>query len=153
MFMFIFIVFILFINNNIIIYNENFLLCIFLILFFILIYLVLNKNIKIFLFFKVFQSFYMFLMLFKMNIFINKLCKFFYLRKKYLLKTFKIKVLLSKKNIFMVYNKITEKDKFIINLSFLLNNKRYIRVIRNFNNFLFFNFDINVKCNDVTLLH
>jgi len=153
MFMFIFIVFILFINNNIIIYNENFLLCIFLILFFILIYLVLNKNIKFFLFFKLFQNFYMFLMLFKMNIFINKLCRFFYLRKKYLLKIFKIKVLLSKKNIFMVYNKIIEKNKFIINLFFLLNNKRYIRVIRNFNNFFFFNFDINVKCNDVTLLH
>ena len=92
-------------------------------------------------------------MIFKINIFINKLCGFFFLRKKYLLRIFQIKNFLLKKSTFLVYNKLIERNKSIVNILFLLYNKRYNSIIKDFDNFSSFNLNIKYKSNDATLLY
>ena len=61
----------LLLNRFILIFNEDLLLCASLILFFFLIYILLKDSIKSYNFFKVVKLYYIFILLFKINMFYN----------------------------------------------------------------------------------
>lgn len=152
MFFILFIIYILFINNFIIIYNENLLLSLNLILFLFIIYVLLNKNIKIYNFFKIFKNFYIFIILLKINIYINKILNFIYKKKKNLIKLYKIKKFLMKKNFYFILNEFFLKYKILISIQYLLYNKYFIKIIQNFN-YLFYFLYYKFKIKDVILLY
>jgi len=153
MFLVLVIAFALFINNSIIIYNEYFLLCVFLGLFFILIYIIFNNNIKLFVFLKIFKSFYIFLILFKLNIFFNIVCKFFYLKKKLFIKLYFLRFYLLEEAAYIVYKNIIQRSMVVINILFLLNFKSFNKIIRNYNSFALLYLNIRHKSNDIILLY
>jgi len=75
-------IFCLLINYSLLCYNENFLLCILFIIFFILVYLFLNKKYKEYNFFSIFKTYFLILYTLVFNNYFNNLVVYYFLIKK-----------------------------------------------------------------------
>jgi hypothetical protein len=135
---FLFILFIILINLNFFSYNENFLLSIIFIVFFSLVYIIVNKKVKEYNFFKIFRIYYLILILLRLNNYFYKLLSFFYLVKKNILSKCLVKLLLIKNNFGLLIKYFFENYLNIVNVLFYLNlNKKFKFNIQNFNFKLF----------------
>lgn len=131
---FLFILFIILINFSFFSYNENFLLCIIFIVFFSLIYILVNKKVKEYNFFKIFRIYYLILILLRLNNYFYKLLSYFYLVKKNMLNKSLVKLSLIKKNFQSLLKQFFENYLSFVNILFYLNlNKSFKINIQNFN--------------------
>lgn len=154
-FIFFLCIFTILINYNFISYNENLLLCIFFILFFILGYSLIKKLFKEFIFFKIFKNFFLILLVLRLNNYFNKLLICFYnIKSNILIKLTNRIILLKKKGIininnlfnyyliiinFIYYLNLNNKIKLKINLLHLnLNCITFLKKIKNYDIILFF---------------
>ena len=150
---FLFILFIILINFNFLSYNENFLLCIIFIIFFSLIYILVNKKVKEYNFLKIFKIYYLILILLRLNNYFYKLLSFFYLIKKTILSKCLVKLLLIKNNFGLLLKQFFENYLNIVNVLFYLNlNKNFKFYIHNFN-FKLFSYIEKLKIYDSFLFY
>jgi len=108
----------LLINYSLLCYNENFLLCIFFIIFFILVYLFLNKKYKEYSFFNIFKAFFLILYTLVFNSYFNNLIVCYFLIKKESLMQIKKKISLF--NIFFLF-KFNNVFEFFLVFLYLFN--------------------------------
>jgi hypothetical protein len=122
-------VFSILINYNFLSYNENFLLCIFFIIFFLLIYILVNKSFKVYNFLKIFKNFYLLLLVLRLNYYFYKLLIYYYIIKNIILSKFKVKIKLIKKN--FIFNIKFFFDSFltVFSLIFFLNLNKHYKLI------------------------
>jgi hypothetical protein len=141
------------INFNFIVFNENLLLALCLILFFIIIYILLQNKIKHYSFFQIFQIFYIFTYLFKLNNFFNKKYILICLIKKKYINKIKIKLILLKKFISIKFFNILNKSNILINLYIFLKEKNILKDHKN-NIYIYILFLIlKLKNNDYLLFY
>lgn len=152
-FIFFLCIFTLLINYNFISYNENLLLCIFFILFFILGYSLIKNLFKEFIFLKILKNFFLILLVLRLNNYFNKLLICFYnIKSNILLKLINRIILLKKKGVvnitnlfnyyfivfnFVYYLNLNNKIKLkidLLNLNFFY----FLKKIKSYDFFLFF---------------
>lgn len=131
---FLFLLFIILINFNFFSYNENLLLCIIFIIFFSLAYILVNKKVKEYYFFKIYKIYYLILILLRLNNYFYKLLSYFYLIKKNMLSKYLVKLSLIKKNFGLLLKQFFENHLNIVHVLFYLNlNKSFKINILNWN--------------------
>ena len=136
MFLFLFILLIYLINFNLIKFNEDLLLNLSMILFFITIYISLKSNIKIFKFFNIFKIYWIYRFLFRFNFYYIKEYLYMLFIKKSSLIKLKYKLYNLYKNIFNKLYELFNSLKYIfifniilkINIYFKLLNKNIIKI-------------------------
>lgn len=152
-FIFFLCIFTLLINYNFISYNENLLLCIFFILFFILGYSLIKNLFKEFIFLKILKNFFLILLVLRLNNYFNKLLICFYnIKSNILLKLVNRIILLKKRGVvntnnlfnyyfivfnFVYYLNLNNKVKSkidLLNLNFFY----FLKKIKSYDFFLFF---------------
>lgn len=130
------------INFNFLNYSENFLLCIFFIVFFLLVYVLLNKKFKEYIFFNIFRSYYLIVYILRLNMFFNKIIICYYFIKKYILKNLVKKINLLKHHIFINLNILFETYIVLFYIIFFYNLNNKLKLLFMNNNFnLLFNID------------
>jgi hypothetical protein len=139
------------INLNYISYNENFLLCVFFVLFFIIVYSVIKKSFKEFIFIKIFKNFFIILLILKLNIYFNKVLMLYYIIKRNIINKYISKILLIKKKNIIKLNNIFNYYLIILNFIFYLNLNKNIKLKEIYINLNFFNFVKSLKKNDFAL--
>lgn len=139
------------INLNYISYNENFLLCVFFVLFFIIVYSVIKKSFKEFIFIKIFKNFFVILLILKLNIYFNKVLMLYYIIKRNIINKYISKILLIKKKNIIKLNNIFNYYLIILNFIFYLNLNKNIKLKEIYINLNFFNFVKSLKKNDFAL--
>jgi hypothetical protein len=132
MIIFFLIFFSLLLNNFFIIFNEDFLLALSLVIFFYLIYILLNDSIKIFNFFKAIKLYYTFILLFKINIYINLIYK-----------------TISKINFKYLFNNKIKLNFFYININYntstnIIRSGQLIISIKNFKSIRIFKYFLSI---------
>lgn len=150
-FIFFLCIFTILINYNFISYNENLLLCIFFILFFILGYSLIKNLFKEFIFFKILKNFFLILLVLRLNNYFNKLLICFYSIKSNILIKFTNRIILLKKKGLINTNNVF--NYYLIVLTFIyyfnLNNKIKVKInLLNLNLFTFLN---KIKSHDFFL--
>lgn len=150
-FIFFLCIFTILINYNFISYNENLLLCIFFILFFILGYSLIKNLFKEFIFFKILKNFFLILLVLRLNNYFNKLLICFYSIKSNILIKFTNRIILLKKKGLINTNNVF--NYYLILLTFIyyfnLNNKIKVKInLLNLNLFTFLN---KIKSHDFFL--
>lgn len=150
-FIFFLCIFTILINYNFISYNENLLLCIFFILFFILGYSLIKNLFKEFIFFKILKNFFLILLVLRLNNYFNKLLICFYSIKSNILIKFTNRIILLKKKGLINTNNVF--NYYLIVLTFIyyfnLNNKIKVKInLLNLNLFTFLN---KIKSHDLFL--
>lgn len=139
------------INLNYISYNENFLLCIFFVLFFVIAYSLIKKSFKEFIFIKIFKNFFIILLILKLNIYFNKVLMFYYIAKRKIIIKYISKILIIKKKNIIKLNNIFNYYLILLNFVFYLNLNNNIKFNNNIINLNFFNFVKSLKKNDLSL--
>lgn len=139
------------INLNYISYNENFLLCIFFVLFFVIAYSLIKKNFKEFIFIKIFKNFFIILLILKLNIYFNKVLMFYYIIKRNIISKYINKILLIKKKNIIKLNNIFNYYLVLLNFIYYLNLNKNIKIKEIFVNLNFFSFVKSLKKNDFAL--
>jgi hypothetical protein len=139
------------INLNYIGYNENFLLCIFFILFFTIAYSLIKKTFKEFIFIKIFKNFFIILLILKLNIYFNKVLTFYYLIKHNILIKYINKILLIKKKNVIKLNNIFSYYLIVLNFIYYININKNIKFKQFFTNLNCLNFLNILKKNDFIL--
>lgn len=134
------------VNNNYISYNENILLCIFFILFFIIAYIGVKELLKVFVFKKIFNNFFLILFTVRITYFFNNLIIYtnsikYNISKKYINKIF----LLKKKYITSIHN-IFNKYLILILFSYFIVIKVKYKVIQELINIIW---NRQIKKNDI----
>jgi hypothetical protein len=140
-------------NLNYLSYNETFLLGLFLIIFFYLIYILLEIKFKEYIFFQIYKVFCLILLVFKLNNFFQKLSIFVYIMKKRILKKLFFKIKVINKNV-INYIKILFEDYLVIFcfLYFLNISKKLELLSNSLNNLLIFAIN-KAKINDNILFY
>jgi len=139
------------INLNYISYNENFLLCIFFILFFVIVYIFIKKSFKEYIFIKIFKNFFIILLILKLNIYFNKVLMFYYIIKRNIISKYISKILLIKKKNIIKINNIFTYYLIVLNFIYYLNLNKNIKFKEIFVNLNFFNFVKSLKKYDFAL--
>jgi hypothetical protein len=137
------------VNNNYISYNENILLCVFFILFFIIAYIGVKQVFKAFVFKKIFNNFFLILFAVRITYFFNNLIIYtnsikYNILKKYINKIF----LLKKKYITSIHN-IFNKYLTLILFSYFIVIKVKFRVIEELIHLVW---NKHIKKNDIFFL-
>jgi hypothetical protein len=153
MFFFFLCIFSILINYNFLSYNENFLLCIFFIIFFILIYILMNRKFKEYNFLRIFKNFYLILLVLRLNYYFYKLLICYYFIKSNILNKFIIKINLIKKNFLLILNNIFENYLIIFSLIFFLNINKNYKLINESYNLLVLKFIDKLKFHDSLLFY
>lgn len=148
---FFFCIFAFLINLNYISYNENFLLCIFFVLFFTIAYSLIKKNFKEFIFIKIFKNFFIILLILKLNIYFNRVLMFYYIIKRNIITKYVSKILLIKKKNIIKLNNIFTYYLIVLNFIFYLNLNKNIKLKEICVSLNFFNFVKSLKKNDFAL--
>ena len=117
-------------------YNETFLLALFLVIFFYLIYLLMDIKFKEYIFFQIYKSFCLIFFVLKLSNFFQKLSIFFYIMKKRILKKFKLKIMSIKKSVMIVINNLFEDYLVIFCFLFYLNISKKLEFLSNSLNLL-----------------
>lgn len=145
--------FIILINFNFISYNEDFLLNIFLILFFLILYILLNNKIKLYFFLYIAKTFYIFIMLMQFIYYYNNEYKNFNgLKKKFLNKlvlTFKI----FKRNLSKLVNKNFNKNLYLIRILNYLRNLLEYQLVKDFNIIIIYMIKFKLKIYDILFFY
>ena len=151
MFFFFLCIFAFLINVNFISYNENFLLCIFFILFFVIAYSLIKNVFKNFIFLKIFKNFFVILLVLKLNIYFNKLLMFYYVIKYNLLLKYINKIILLRKRSWINLNNLFNYYIIIINFLYFFNINKNLIIKDDFVNLYLFNFFMKIKKYDFLL--
>lgn len=117
-------------------YNENFLLALFLIIFFYLIYLLAELKFKQYIFFQIYKIYCLIFLTLKLSNFFQKLSIFVYIMKKRLLKKIYLKILAVKKSMMFLINKLFEDYLVIFCFVFFYNINKKLELLSNFLNIL-----------------
>ena len=145
--------FIILLNFNYISYNEDFLLNLFLILFFILIYIFFNNKIKFLFFSYITKIFYIFTMLINFIYYYNNEYKIFNRLKYKFLNKFILTFKLLRKNLSKVINNNFYKNIYLIRILCFLKNLLDYQLTNDFNFLLFFNIKNKLKVNDIIFFY
>jgi hypothetical protein len=144
-FIFFLCIFTILVNYNFLSYNENLLLCVFFILFFILGYSLIKNIFKQFIFFKILKNFFYIFLVLRLNNYFYKLLIYFYTVKLNILVKFINRIkLLRKKSIVNISN-LFNYYIIIFNLVYFYNLNKKFKLNNNICNFSFF---IKVKNHD-----
>lgn len=137
-FIFFLCIFTILINYNFLSYNENLLLCVFFILFFILGYSLIKNIFKQFIFLKILKNFFYIFLVLRLNNYFYKLLIYFYTVKLNILVKFINRVkLLRKKSIVNISN-LFNYYIIIFNLVYFYNLNKKFKLNNNTCNFSFF---------------
>lgn len=150
-FLFFLCIFTVLINYNFISYNENLLLCIFFILFFMLGYNLIKNLFKEFIFLKILKNFFLILLVLRLNNYFNKLLICFYNIKSNILIKFINRIILLKKKGVINTNNLFNYYFIIFNLIYFCNLNKKIKLKIDLFNLNFFYFLKKVKSYDYLL--
>lgn len=150
-FIFFLCIFTILINYNFISYNENLLLCIFFILFFILGYSLIKNLFKEFIFFKILKNFFLILLVLRLNNYFNKLLICFYSIKSNILIKFTNRIILLKKKGLINTNNVFNYYLIVLTFIYYLNLNNKIKVKINLLNLNLFTFLNKIKSHDFFL--
>ncbi len=150
-FLFFLCIFTVLINYNFISYNENLLLCIFFILFFMLGYNLIKNLFKEFIFLKILKNFFLILLVLRLNNYFNKLLICFYNIKSNILIKFINRIILLKKKGVINTNNLFNYYFIIFNLIYFCNLNKNIKLKIDLFNLNFFYFLKKVKSYDYLL--
>lgn len=134
------------VNNNYISYNENILLCIFFILFFIIAYIAVKQLFKTFVFKKIFNNFFLILFAVRITYFFNNLIIYTNSIKYNILKKNINKILLLKKKYITSIHNIFNKLLILILFSYFIVIKVKFKVIQELINIVW---NKHIKKNDI----
>jgi len=123
-------------NFDFLSYNETFLLCLFLVIFFYLIYLFAEIKFKEYIFFQIYKIFCLIFFVLKLSNFFQKLSIFFYIMKKRILKKLYLKNMSINKSVMVVINNLFEDYLVVFCFLFYLNISKKLELLSNFLNIL-----------------
>lgn len=123
------------INYNFLSYNENLLLCIFFIIFFMLGYSVIKNIFKQFIFLKIFKSFFYIFLVLRLNNYFYKLLINFYTLKLNLLFRFINSIKLLKKKSIINTSSLFNYYYILLNLIYFFNLNKKFKLNKNYENY------------------
>jgi hypothetical protein len=117
-------------------YNENFLLALFLIVFFYLIYIFAELKFKEYFFFQIYKTYCLIFIVLKLSNFFQKLLIFIYIMKKKILKKINFKIMVVKNCAMFSINNLFENYLIIFCFLYFLNISKKLELLSNYLNIL-----------------
>jgi len=145
--------FIILVNFNFIGYNEDFLLNLFLILFFLLLYILLNNKIKFLFFSYITKTFYIFMMLIKFIYYYNNEYKIYNKLKYKFLNKLILTLKILRKNLNIIITTNLSKNIYLIRLLCFLKILLDYQIVNEFNFLFFLTVKDKLKINDILLFY